>query len=110
MFYIIGAIFLVVFATLGIVYLIRELVFYSTSSDNKDVYFVIGKINENSNNAEFVLRSAVERKKWFGNDFAREIICIDGGLDDKTREVCEKFCVENEFVKLMTKEEFEKII
>ena len=40
--------------------------------------------------AELALRSAVQKMKWLGGREEKQILCLDGGMDEETREICER--------------------
>ncbi len=40
--------------------------------------------------AELVLRSAVQKLKWMGGRDEKQILCLDCGMDEETREICER--------------------
>ena len=40
--------------------------------------------------AELALRSAVQKMKWLGGREEKQILCLDCGMDEETREICER--------------------
>ena len=40
--------------------------------------------------AELALRDAVQKLKWLGGREEKQILCLDCGMDEETREVCER--------------------
>ncbi len=56
--------------------------------------------------AELRLRSALERAAWTSGK--RQVVCIDRGMDEETRQLCEMVCADNPGVILCTPEDFVK--
>lgn len=48
--------------------------------------------------AEYILRSAAERICWMGGKEEKKILCVDRGMDQETREICERLAREYPFI------------
>ncbi len=105
-----ASVFLLIFAVLGVVYLINEIIFCATSVKNDKNFLLITGLNDDPENAELLLRSAAARMKWLGRGFSSCIICLDNGMNEETRKICEAVCRENEFMEIKTLSEFEGMI
>ena len=94
---VVSAVFLVVFAVIGICAFVRELTFFLFR-------------NRKCENAEYILRSAAAKVKWISRGRNDCVICLDCGMDDETKRICQKICRDYGFAKLLTKQEFFKMI
>lgn len=56
--------------------------------------------------AELRLRSALERAAWTPGSV--HVVCIDRGMDEETRRICEMVCADHPGVILCTPEDFVK--
>ena len=101
MLYIIGCIFLVILSVLGVVHLIEEIVFKVTSNKSGNNFMIVNISHDNEENAEYLLRSAAERAKWFGKNFSTKIICVDSGMSEEARKICTAVCGEYDFMEIM---------
>lgn len=84
----------------GTVELIRILIlfFLNANSDQNDSAIVI-PINDQEE-AEYLIRNEITRAKWFEFNRAQNIICLDCGMDEETRKVCEAICEDYDFIKI----------
>ena len=84
----------------GAVELIRILIlsFLNVNSEQDSAFLVIPKGDHEE--AEYLLRNAITRAKWieFNND--QKIICLDCGMDEETRKICESICADYEFMQI----------
>lgn len=73
---------------LGCVELLRliTLAMYKTKDDDNIMLFVM--LGQDSDDVEFLLRSAISKSRWMGLDYKR-IICIDCGMERESRKICE---------------------
>ena len=52
-----------------------------------------------------VLRSAAQRAKWMGGKDEKRVFCVDCGMEEETRRICETVCREYRFMEIITPEE-----
>ncbi len=52
--------------------------------------------------AEFALRGAVQKLKWMGGRDFKQVLCLDCGMDEETRQVCEKMAEEYACISIRT--------
>jgi hypothetical protein len=55
--------------------------------------------------AEFIMKSAVEKLRWMGGPEQKQLICLDIGMDDETKEVCQMICSRYPFVEICSVEQ-----
>lgn len=103
---IISSILLVVFAVIGVIYLVRELTYFLfKKKDNTNIVF-ISPINSSCKDAEYVLRSTAAKIKWVSRRTDDIVICLDCNMDCETKKICQKLCTDYGFIKLLDKNEF----
>lgn len=89
----ISGIFLVAFATAGIVGLLREFWLWLLKADCPDVpaYYIVIPVSGHMENIGGMLGSVSERAKAAG--FSKTyIVCADCGMDAETKLLCGKIC------------------
>lgn len=68
----------------------------------------VAPVSGKCENAEYILRSAAAKVKWISRGRNDCVICLDCGMDDETKRICQKICRDYGFAKLLTKQEFLK--
>ena len=103
---IVSAVIVLFFAVVGAAAVCRTLSlrFFSVKNDYTVMY--VTRIQSSDENAEFILRSALSKRRWSSKDVSKG--CLDCPMDDKTRKICEGVCREYGIDCLMTKDEFLK--
>lgn len=66
---------------------------------------IVVPVTGHDEEAEFVLRSAAQRAKWMGGKDEKRVLCVDCGMDEETRHICETICREYRFMEIVTPEE-----
>ncbi|QAT49647.1 hypothetical protein EQM14_07595 [Caproiciproducens sp. NJN-50] len=99
----------VLFAILGIVEAFRMFLFWLLKTENPGKLYLVISISGHDENAELVLRSACERIRWIP-DGNTELIVIDRGMDEETRQICEMACLDFPEVHICRANEVSKII
>ena len=69
----------------------------------------VAPVSGKCENAEYILRSAAAKVKWISRGRNDCVICLDCGMDDETKKICQKICRDYGFAKLLTKQEFLKM-
>ncbi len=101
-----SAVLLVVFAVMGVIAFVRELTYLLFLNKKDNTVMFVTPVKGKCENAEYLLRSAAAKIKWVSRGKHDYVICLDCGMDDETKGICEKICREYGFAKLMGKEEF----
>ena len=68
----------------------------------------VAPVSGKCENAEYILRSAAAKVKWISRGRNDCVICLDCGMDDETKRICQKICRDYGFAKLLTNREFFK--
>ena len=105
---IIAAILLCAFAIFGFVAFLKVLVFNICKPKSKKARIILDA-EELNTETEYTLLSLAQRVKWLGRNTFENIIIIDNGLNDESREICQKFCRENPLFKICTTKELLEI-
>lgn len=99
---------IVIFAVFGVAHFILDLLYSFTKiKDDNCVMLVIPQINKNFD-AEFALRSVIAKVRHLGKCGINQVICIDNGLDEKTRRECELICKDYDYISVMTPSQFKE--
>lgn len=95
-----------ILSVIGAVEIARMILFQILKTNNPGKFMLMIAVAGHDEQAEYVLRSAVERARWFRDDV--QVVCMDRGMDYETRQVCEMVCADNPEIILCTPEEFQK--
>jgi len=91
----------------GCVELIRSITLRVLKNEKKIPSYLVIPISGNCRNMEFIVRSAVSRSRWM-SDFPSKVLLLDAGMDEQTRELAEKICMDFENVHIATQKELDK--
>lgn len=102
---------LIVFSVIGFVELIKHLALYFTEGPEekpKRDYLLVVPIAGHCEHAEYLLRGAAAKVKWFGKRSISQVICIDCDMDETTKKICSLVCNDYAFMVLYTQDEFKQ--
>ena len=105
---IVSAVIIVSLAVVGLVAVFREISLQLFTSRDECTVMYITRISANDDNIEFVLRSALAKRRWSADKNSVSAVCLNCELNDKNRKICERICREYGFARIMTKDEFLK--
>lgn len=88
----------ILFIILGLVDLIKLITFTFLKSDRYSGSTIVIPIKGHDEHAEFILRSAAAKIKWTGSDEDSRLICLDCGMDDETKQICNLICIDYDFM------------
>lgn len=109
MFEIVIKVIFALFAVAGMAELFRALLFRLLKTRNPGKLYLVISFQGHDEEAELSLRSAAERLKWAGGADAL-LVCVDRGMDEETRKLCELVCGENPEILLCSEVELGKIL
>ncbi|MDD6251860.1 MAG: hypothetical protein PUA85_04365 [Oscillospiraceae bacterium] len=89
-------------ALVGIVSIIKAIILRIFSPKDDMSVVIVSPMSKNFENAEFILRSWGEKTKWSREHSRMKIICLDAGLDESTRRICEAVAEEYDNIDIMT--------
>lgn len=96
------------FCVAGVVAVFRMVWFHLLRTRNSGSFYLILPISGHDEEAEMSLRSAAERIKWIGSE--ARLLCVDRGMDEETRSVCEFACRDYPEIEICRPEELENIL
>lgn len=93
---------------LGCIEIVRvvSLMIFKTKDDDK--IMVVVPVSGHNEEVEYLLRSALAKLRWIGSVYER-VVCIDCGMDDETRKICDIIKKDYPFIEVYTQEEFKEI-
>ncbi len=97
------AMFLLVLGLIELARLITLAVYKTKDDDNIMLFVMLGK---HSDDVEFLLRSAIAKSRWMGLDYKR-IVCVDCGMKEESRKICELIIKDYPLIELYNLSEFD---
>lgn len=102
---IISKIILVLFVIIGLTEFCRVLIMWLYKPRHANTITLVVPIWGHEEDAEFILKSAVEKIKWMGGPEQKQLICLDYDMDDETKAICKTICNRYPFVEICTEQE-----
>ena len=102
-----AAVLLVTLAVIGAASVVRAICLRLFCAKDDGMVMYVTHIPADCGNAEFILRSALAKRRWCGVKSV-SAVCVDCPMDEKTKRICEGICREYGVKNLMSKEEFIK--
>ena len=109
MFELIMKIVFVLLAVLGIAELFRLLLFWMLRTENPNRFYLSLSVKGHDEEVEIALRSALERVRWMGRGEV-QLVCIDSGMDEETRRICEVMSEEYPEIRFCTPSDLPEIL
>ena len=102
------SVFVLCLAVVGLIEIFRAVSLFFLDRKNSSITLipVCGHVED----IEMVLRNAMSSAQWMGSRGAQRIICLDLGVDEETRDICEVFRDEYELIELYSLEEFSEVM
>lgn len=79
----------IILSIIGLVSVVRKIIMWLLKYDEDEIITVI-PIKGHCENVEYRIRCAYERANWSSEN--HRIICLDKGMDNETRTICNKVC------------------
>jgi len=95
-----------VLAILGAVEAVRVAIAQAFRKDCPAHHYLMFSLSGHDEQAEQRLRSAYLRAEWIGA--GTQVVCLDRGMDQDTRRICEMVCADHPEIICCTPEDFEK--
>lgn len=100
---------LVIYAVINIASKLVKTVFCPEPYTDRDSYVVL-RVKNQEKNIEGIVRSIIwHNLKMNSGGYVPNIIIVDSGSDDRTKDVCEKLTEQYSFIFYTTDENFEKM-
>ncbi len=95
-------------AAIGLAHIVVEVLYHFVKiKDDSACFLLIPKIDKNID-AEFAVRSVVAKAKRLGSTGINNIVCIDSGLDEKTKRELAILQKDYEYLSVLTPDEFKE--
>lgn len=101
------SIFLVI---IGVVEIARIAVLMILQTKGDESMLIIVPIRGHDEEAEYLLRSAAAKVKWFNTMRHQKVICLDCGMDEETRKICTLIADNYRFMEIYNMSEFEELL
>ena len=88
----IGKVLLVFFLVMGLIETCRLLLMWLLRPEKIADSILVIPMCGHVEDAEYLLRGAAESIRWEKHKRPRRFICVDGGMDRETKEICKKNC------------------
>ena len=95
-----------VLAVIGAAEVFRMILLRVLKTDRPGKLLLTLSFSGHDEQAELRLRSALERAAWTAG--GAQVVCIDRGMDEETRRLCEIVCADNPGIIFCTPEDFVK--
>lgn len=86
---------------MGIIYCVREITYFLYKNKNNCSIIIVTPLEGENQNAEFILRGAASRLRWFCRGGKDCILCLDCDMDEETENICKALCKEYGFIRMI---------
>lgn len=104
MFYIIRDIVFILLLIIGLIDVVKTIILFFLNSKQDKNTIIIVPLTKNDENIEQILRSTATKVKFIGKNTWQNIVCIDYGINEENKKICEKMCNDFPFMKIIKKE------
>jgi hypothetical protein len=94
---------------IGLVEVFRMISFLFLRTKGENDIMIIVPVSGHNEEAELLLRSAAARVKWTGGMSQQRVVCLDCGMDEETKEVCDTISQDYSFMEVRGLTEFESL-
>ena len=88
-----------------IIYCVSEITYFLYKNKNNCSIIIVIPLEGENQNAEFILRGAASRLRWFCRGGKDCILCLDCDMDEETENICKALCKEYGFIRMIKKTE-----
>ena len=99
-------IFMFIPAIVGVIAIVQEIMLAFVTPKDSNSPILIIPFNSESDDVEFVLKSAGLRAKLFGHRYCSRVIALDGNKNYYDNEICLKSCDDMDYIEIYNYEEF----
>lgn len=92
---------------IGLVEVFRMISFLFLRTKGENDIMIIVPVCGHNEEAELLLRSAAARVKWTGGMSQQKVVCLDCGMDEETKAVCDTISQDYSFMNVCTLSEFD---
>lgn len=99
---------LVFFLVMGLVETCRLLLLWLLRPEKMEEAALVVPLTGHVEDAEYLLRSAAQSFQWDRTRCPKRLLCVDGGIDQETKEICLHLQRELPFLEICTPEELKE--
>lgn len=99
---------LVFFLIMGLVETCRLLLLWLLRPEKMEEAALVVPLTGHVEDAEYLLRSAAQSFQWDRTRCPKRLLCVDGGMDQDTKEICLHLQRELPFLEICTPEELKE--
>lgn len=99
---------LVFFLIMGLVETCRLLLLWLLRPEKMEEAALVVPLTGHVEDAEYLLRSAAQSFQWDRTRCPKRLLCVDGGMDQETKEICLHLQRELPFLEICTPEELKE--
>lgn len=99
---------LVFFLIMGLVETCRLLLLWLLRPEKMEEVALVLPLTGHVEDAEYLLRSAAQSFQWDRTRCPKRLLCVDGGMDQETKEICLHLQRELPFLEICTPEELKE--
>lgn len=99
---------LVFFLVMGLVETCRLLLLWLLRPEKMEEAALVVPLTGHVEDAEYLLRSAAQSFQWDRTRCPKRLLCVDGGMDQETKEICLHLQRELPFLEICTPEELKE--
>lgn len=97
-------------AIVGLTEVCRFLILWLLQPRKAGRMVVLLAVQGHDEEMEYRLKSVAEKMKWMNGTENKEIVCVDCGMDEETKTICEKICERNSFIYFCSNRELPQIL
>lgn len=102
-------ILVIVLAVVGIIGIIKGIVKWALTPKNIDSVLIL-PFSGHHEDIELIIRNAATNTHFSKGNYNYNVICVDNGMDESTREICKKICNDYHFINLCGSNELSDLI
>lgn len=101
---------LVFFLIMGLVETCRLLLLWLLRPEKMEEAALVVPLTGHVEDAEYLLRSAAQSFQWDRSRCPKRLICVDGGMDQETKEICLHLQRELPFLEICSPQELGEVL
>ena len=96
----------ILFAICGFIQVLKSVILRLYKSKGDRTILLIAPFGNNDFDAEYTLRSCIAKIRWTGKSGPQKVICLDAGMNENSKKICELMHKKYEYLEIMSTEEF----
>ncbi|MDO5123252.1 MAG: hypothetical protein Q4D44_01130 [Eubacteriales bacterium] len=101
---------MIFFCVMGFIFCIKFIIDCIFRQRQQKKYYIVFPVSENTEDLEFTMRSFIQNLKWNNEATPCKIYCLDLGMDENTRLVCQKLTEDFSIIEIVTEDNLSRRI